>query len=233
MSRVGERIREERTKSGISAKELAKKLGLAESFVNDVEQGRKIVNENIINKIEKLFNTSLSEISFNEVSEPIENIKEAVVNKNMNKTVNKEVSKEVSKEINKQWEDAFSNILKKIPVCDINLKEINGYKYLPVIDKKIEGYSADKIMFVKVEDDSMRGFRLQKDDTVMIYQNTELSNNSLLLLRGENKNVIRQVKRLDANKALIISHSNELKTETRDIKSLNILGRCVKVEIEL
>jgi transcriptional regulator with XRE-family HTH domain len=229
MSRVGERIKEERNKSGISAKELAKKLGLAESFVNDVEQGRKIVNENIINKIEKLFNTSLSEISFNEVSEPIENIKEAVVNKNVNKAVNKEVSKE----INKQWEDAFSNILKKIPVCDLNLKEINGYKYLPVIDKKIEGYSADKIMFVKVEDDSMRGFRLQKDDTVMIYQNTELSNNSLLLLKGETKNVIRQVKRLDANKALIISHSNELKTETRDIKSLNILGRCVRVEIEL
>jgi transcriptional regulator with XRE-family HTH domain len=229
MSRVGERIKEERNKSGISAKELAKKLGLAESFVNDVEQGRKIVNENIINKIEKLFNTSLSEISFNEVSEPIENIKEAVVNKNVNKAVNKEVSKE----INKQWEDAFSNILKKIPVCDLNLKEINGYKYLPVIDKKIEGYSADKIMFVKVEDDSMRGFRLQKDDTVMIYQNTELSNNSLLLLKGETKNVIRQVKRHDANKALIISHSNELKTETRDIKSLNILGRCVRVEIEL
>jgi len=82
-------------------------------------------------------------------------------------------------------------------------------------------------------DDSMRGFRIQKNDTVMIYQNSELVSNSLMLIKGEDKNIIRQIKRLDANKALIISHSNEIKTETREMKSIGILGRCIKVEVEL
>lgn len=218
MSRVGERIREERNKVGMSAKELAKKLGLAESFIGDVEQGRKIVNETIIRKIEKLFNTSLNESGYDEtVSEPVENIKEAPV----------------IKSVNKQWEDAFSNLIRKVPICDMSMKEIHDYKYLPVIDKKIEGYSADKVLFVKVEDDSMRGFRIQKNDTVMIWQSSEFSGNSLLFVREDNKNVIRQVKRLDANKVLVISHSNELKTETRDIKSLTILGRCIRAEFDI
>jgi transcriptional regulator with XRE-family HTH domain len=217
MSRIGERIREERMKSGFSVKDFSKKLGIAESFVNDVELGKKIINENMIKKIEKLLNVTLSEVAFEEISEPVENIKEPNIPKNTNK----------------QWEDAFSHLLKKIPVCDINLKEIYDYKYLPVIDKKIDGHSSDKIIFVKANDDSMRGFRIQKNDTVMIYQNSELISNSLLLIKGDEKNVIRQVKRLDANKALIISHSNEIKTETRDIKSIYVIGRCLKVEVDL
>jgi transcriptional regulator with XRE-family HTH domain len=217
MSRIGEKIRSERLKAGISVKDFSKKLGLAESFVNDVEYGKKIINENMIKKIEKLLNVTLSEVAFEEISEPVENIKETVL----------------PKKANKQWEDAFSNLLKKIPICDINLKEIYDYRYLPIIDKKVEGYSSDKIIFVKVSDDSMRGFRIQKNDTVMIYQNSELVSNSLLLIKGEDKNIIRQIKRLDANKALVISHSNEIKTETRDIKSIVVIGRCVKVEVEL
>lgn len=217
MSRIGQRIREERTKAGISAKDFAKKLGIAESFVSDVELGKKIINENMIKKIEKLLNVTLSESGFGDVSEPVENIKEPVVSKNTNK----------------QWEDAFSNVLKKVPVCDINMKEIYDYRYLPVFDKKIDGYSSDKVIFIKAADDSMRGFRIQKNDTIMVYQNSELVSNSLLLIKGEDKNVIRQVKRLDSNKALIISHSNEIKTETRDIKSIIVIGRCIKAEVEL
>lgn len=217
MSRIGEKIREERIKAGFSAKDFSKKLGIAESFVNDVELGKKIINENMIKKIEKLLNVALSEVAFEEISEPVENIKEINIPKNTNK----------------QWEDAFSHLLKKIPICDINLKEIYDYKYLPVIDKKIDGHSSDKIVFVKAGDDSMRGFRIQKNDTVMVYQNSELVSNSLLLIKGEDKNIIRQIKRLDANKALIISHANEIKTETRDIKSINVIGRCIKVEVDL
>lgn len=217
MSRIGEKIKEERTKAGLSVKEFSKKLGLAESFINDVEQGRRIINENIIKKIEKLLNVTLNESVFTEVDKPVENIKDTGIGKNTNK----------------QWEEAFSNLLKKIPVCDINLKEIYDYKYLPVIDKKVEGYSGDKIVFIKAVDDSMRGFRIQKNDTVMVYQNSELISNGLLLIKGEEKNIIRQVKRLDANKALIISHANEIKTETRDIKSINVIGRCIRLEVEL
>lgn len=217
MSRIGTRIKESRTKSGLSVKQLAKKLGVAESFIADVEAGRKIINEDLIKRVEKVLGSNLSEDIFEEVTEPIENIKEP----------------EVSKTINKQWEDAFSHILKKIPVCDINFREIFEYKYEPVMDRKIEGYSADKLIYIKSPDDSMRGFRINKDDKIMVYQNGEIQNNSISIIDIEGKRYIRQLKRLDSSKVLIISHGSELKTETRDIKSFNVVGRCIKLEIQL
>ncbi|QCX33715.1 helix-turn-helix domain-containing protein [Caloramator sp. E03] len=217
MSRVGEKIQDARQKAGIPIKALAKKLGVSEGFIADVESGRRIINEELIKKIEKLLEVNLNEELFDEVQEPIENIKEVDENKF----------------INKQWEDAFAHILKKIPVCSVNLKEIYGYVYLPVIEKKIEGYPSDKLFYIKVPDDSMRGFRIAKDDKVLVYETSEILSNSICLIDIDGKKCIRQIKRVDANKALIISHSNDLKTETKDVKSFTVIGRCIKLESEL
>lgn len=217
MSRVGEAIKSARCAGGLSSKQFAKKLGVAESFVNDVEMGRKIINEELIKRVEKILNVNLNENVFEEISEPIENIKDV----------------EVNNKVNKQWEDAFAHILKKIPVCDINFKEIYEYKYLPVMDKKVEGYNADKVIYIKAPDDSMRGFRIHKHDKIMVFQTSEISNNGINLIEIEGKRYIRQIKRLDSNKVLLISHSNDLKTETREFKSFSVVGKCIKLDIEL
>ncbi|MDF2673277.1 MAG: helix-turn-helix protein [Clostridiales bacterium] len=217
MSRVGKQIQDARMRTGVSAKQLAKKLGVSESFINEVESGKKIINEDLIRRVEKTLEISLNEEVFVKVAEPVENLKEI----------------ESTKVVNKQMEDAFSHILKKIPVCDINFKEIFDYKYLPIIDKKVEGYNGDKIIYIKVPDDSMRGFRIQRGDRLLVYQNQEFLNNSIVLLEMDGKRCIRQIKRLDSNKILVISHSNDLKTETKDVKSINIIGRCTRLEVEL
>jgi transcriptional regulator with XRE-family HTH domain len=218
VSRVGIRIQDAREKAGISVKQLSKKLGVSESFLCDIEGGKRILNEEHIKRIEKILNVNLNEDIFKEVEAPVENLKEVDNSK---------------KNVNKQWEDAFSHILKKIPICDISFKEIIDYKYLPIVDKKIEGYNADKITYIVVPDDSMRGLRIQKGDKIMLFQNSEIVNNSISLIEIEGKRCIRQVKRLDANKALIISHSSDLKTETRDIRAFAVIGRCVRLEVEL
>ena len=216
MSRVGSQIQTARERSGFSTKELAKKLGVAENFISDVETGRKIINEELIKRIEKILGVNLNDDVFEEITEPLENIKETDINKT----------------VNKQWEDAFAHIIKKIPVCDVYFKEIYEYKYLPVMDKKIEGYNSEKITYIKVPDDSMRGFRIQRDDKIMLNLNPEILNNGILLIEADGKRYIRQIKRLDSNKVLVISQSNELKTETRDVKSFTVIGRCLKLEVE-
>ena len=63
MSRVGQRIKEARLKSGMSQKVLAKKLGVAEKYINDVELGRKVVQESFIDKAAKILNTDLNDIN--------------------------------------------------------------------------------------------------------------------------------------------------------------------------
>lgn len=217
MSTVGKKIQNSRNAIGISVKQLAKKLGVSEGFLQDIESGRKILNEELIKKVEKIMNISLDEDVFDSTDGPVENLKETSISKN----------------VNKQWEDAFSHILKKIPVCDINFKEIYEYRYLPIIDKKVDGYNPEKIKYIKAPDDSMRGFRIHKDDNLMIYENSEILNNSIELVEIDGKRCIRQLKRLDANKVLVISQSNELKTETHEVKSFNVIGRCLKLEIEM
>ena len=58
MSRVGDKIKEARIQSGLSQKALAKKLGVAEKFINEVEMGRRIAQESFIDKasMESLIN---------------------------------------------------------------------------------------------------------------------------------------------------------------------------------
>lgn len=217
MSRVGTGIHNARLQKGISQKELAKKLGVSESFIGDVEAGRKIAKEDLIARAEKLLGVDLNEADLLQTDEPVENIKETAP----------------SKTINKQWEDAFSNVLKKLPIMDIKMREIYGYKYLPVIDKKIEGYNPEKLVYIKVPDDSMRGFRMHKDDNVMLLLNSEVVSNSISLIEIDGKRCIRQIKRLDSAKVLILSHYTDLKTETRDIKSIEVIGKCIRLEVEL
>lgn len=217
MSRVGNGIHNARLQKGMSQKELAKKLGVAESFISDVESGRKIIKEDLIARAEKLLEVNLNEEELVQADEPVENIKEP----------------SPVKAVNKQWEDAFAHVLKKIPVMDTRLQEIYGYKYLPVIDKKIEGHNPEKVVYIRVPDDSMRGFRMHKDDSVLLFQNNEMANNSISLIEIDGRRCIRQIKRLDSTKILILSHYNDLKAETRDIKSVGIIGRCIRLEIEL
>ena len=54
MSRVGDRIKQVRESKGISQKQLGKKIGVAESFINEVEMGKKVLNEKFLEKISKV-----------------------------------------------------------------------------------------------------------------------------------------------------------------------------------
>ena len=63
MSRVGDTIKNARLKSGVTQKALAKKLGVAEKYINEVEIGKRVVPENFIDRVSKVLNVNLNEIS--------------------------------------------------------------------------------------------------------------------------------------------------------------------------
>ena len=54
MSRLGDTIRAARVKAGMTPKALGKKCGVAESFINDVERGTKIVSDDQAQRILKV-----------------------------------------------------------------------------------------------------------------------------------------------------------------------------------
>ncbi len=219
MSRIGGKIKEARLSANLTEKQLAKKIGVAESFIKEVETGRKVINENVIEKISKVLGKDLNDIgmSFEE-----ESFKEEVSK-----------PKKTLEAVQDVWSDAFSSVLKTVPIYRYDLSKALGGKQMPILNNKIEGYSKDKVLFLQVENDDMIGFRIGKEDLVFGHISHEVENNSICLIENNGERFIRQIKRLDNTKLLLVSNNGILKTETVGIKEIKVLVKLERVEIKL
>jgi transcriptional regulator with XRE-family HTH domain len=234
MSRAGERLQSIRTQLGFSQKQLAKKLGVAESFINEVEQGRKILNEAFMNKLTKLTGKDINDITMSieeEASREQVDIKTEPARVNRLDTTKKS-NKDLPK-INDVWSDALNSVLKTVSIYKYDLKQTAGSKQLPVVSNKVEGYALDKVIYLIIEEDDMLGFRIAKGDLAFAHLTHEVENNAICLLDINGERVIRQIKKLDNNKALLISNKGSLRTETVYIKEINVIARLDRVEIVL
>lgn len=223
MSRIGEKIQKIRNQKGVSAKQLAKKLGVSEKFITEVEQGRKVMNETLIDKASKVLGENLNDLTMNFKEEEDNDIKVTDIKMGVTK----------KKEVSPIWDDAFSSILKSIPIYDYSLKRILGKKTLPLISNKIEGYSQDKVLFLAIQNDDMVGFRITKGDIAFGHTINEIENNCICLLEYKGERVLRQIKKLDSNKVLLVSNRGNVITETAEIKNIKPLVKIDKVEILL
>lgn len=228
MSRVGERVKAARLNAKMTQKQLAKKLGVAESFIADVELGRKIMNESLINRIGKLLNTDLNDISMVATDEDLKEEREA-----RKATALPNKAPKVAGETQDIWNQAFGDVLKNVPLYDYSLSKAKETRQLPMHSNKIEGHAADKVFYLEIEDEDMFGFRIAKGDIALAYSIKELDNNSIALIDYKGKRAVRQVKKLDNTKALIISNGKTLKTETASIKDITPIARLIKLEIKL
>ena len=223
MSRVGERIKEAREKSGMTQKALAKKLGVAEKFVNEVETGRKIINESLISKVSKVLNTDLNDINMVVTDEELQ--KELKAEKQLRQTK--------PADVNEVWNQAFGSVLKNVPIYDYSLAQVKGYKQLATASNKIDGHTANKVFYLKIENNDMTGYRIQENDLALCYSIKEIENNSICLVEFNGKRVIRQIKKLDNVKALLISNNGGMRTETANIKEVKAIAKLYRIEFDL
>lgn len=223
MSRVGERIKEAREKSGMTQKALAKKLGVAEKFVNEVETGRKIINESLISKVSKVLNTDLNDINMVVTDEELQKELKA----------EKQVRKTKPAEVNEVWNQAFGSVLKNVPIYDYSLVQPKGYRQLATASNKIDGHTANKVFYLKIENNDMTGYRIKENDLALSYSIKEIENNSICLVEFNGKRVVRQVKKLDNVKVLLISNNGSMRTETANIKEIKAIAKLYRIEFDL
>lgn len=230
MSRVGEKIKLSREKAGMTQKQLSKKLGVSEGFINEIESGKKVVNENVMERISKVLGSQINDISFSFEEESF-NDKTAVA---AGSTVyNKQKNNDKKSENQEIWTDAFSSILKNIPVYTYEIKNVLDTRQLPVISNKIEGFASDKVIYIKIENDDMLGFRIAEGDIALCHMTSEAETNGIYLLEYNGERNVREVKKLDGNRLLLISNKGTLKTETANIKEIKIIAKLLKLEIQL
>jgi transcriptional regulator with XRE-family HTH domain len=104
MSRVGDKIKSIRELKAISQKQLGKKIGVSESFINEVEMGKKVINEKFLEKISKILGEEIEDTSVSfHGDEYVEERKP-----NLERPSNEKV-KEV-------WNDAFNSVLKDVSI---------------------------------------------------------------------------------------------------------------------
>ena len=123
MSRIGDKIKEARLKANIPQKALAKKLGVSEKYINEVEMGRKVAQESFINKASKILNVDLNDVNMIAADEEL--MEEKRIEREFKLTSKKD------NKSNEVWENAFSSVLKNVPIYDYELRSVKGHKELP------------------------------------------------------------------------------------------------------
>ena len=183
MSRLGDLIRTERIRQKMTPKQVAKKCGVAESFIVAVEAGTRIIADDQARRILRtigLKEQTEADFSLDDIAATVDL---AQVQPAMAKTVARPRPQETEKVassddaekgvVGSVWLDALTSVLKRVPVMNAVMKPV-VYRLLPIESGKIEGANPDKVFYFKAPDDSMRGFRIHSGDAALIVPEKEV-----------------------------------------------------------
>ena len=238
MSRLGETIRAARLKKGLSPKALGKKCGVAESFINDVEMGTRIVSDDQAQRILKALGVE------NPISTELEVAAEPEVElrprprpyvipvKKPEEPAYTEAEREAAQASADAWLDALGGVVKRVPIMDEGGVVID-HRLMPVIGGKIEGGHPDKVIFYRCPDNSMRGFRIHAGDLLLTVPAATPVDDAIMLIELDGKRAVRKIKKLDGGKLLLQTYDHALRLDAVELKNVLILGRCVRLEAQL
>lgn len=247
MSRLGDLIRTERIRAKLTPRQVAKKCGVAESYLIAVENGTKIIADDQARRILKsigLREQTEADFSLDDIAATVDL---ATVASPVAKTVTEHpktkpqpreeivASAESDGEKNvtgSVWLDALTSVLKRVPVMNAVMKPVD-YRLLPIQSGKIEGASPDKVFYYLAPDDSMRGFRIHQGDLALIVPAHSPVDGAVMLVEYNSHRYLRKVKRLADFTVILQSFDREYDATTVQINECNFIGRAVKLEIEL
>lgn len=242
MSRLGDLIRTERVRAKMTPKQVAKKCGVAESFIVAVEAGTRIIADDQARRILKTIGLK----EHNEADFTLDDIAATVdlasVQPQMAKAVAQPKPKVVEKVASTEekdesvvgsvWLDALTSVLKHVPVMNAVMKPVD-HKLLPIQGGKIEGANPDKVFYFLAPDDSMRGFRIHAGDHALVVPSQSPVDGAVMLVEYNNHRYLRKVKKLDTYQVLLQSYDREYDAVTAKLGDVNFIGRVVKLEITL
>jgi len=243
MSRLGDLLHTERLRRKMTLKQVARLGGVSESYLKDVEEGKKIIADDQARRI-------LKKIGLNEQTEQgftlddiaatvdLETVKPTAARQPAPKAKPAETETVYHDEEDKGqvqgsvWLDALTSVLKRVPVYNAVMKETD-HRLLPILDGRIEGASPDKVFYYSVPDDSMRGFRILKEDLCLIVPAASPIDGAVMLLEHNEHRYLRKVKKLDALNVLLQGYDREYTAETCALPETTFIGRVVRVEFSL
>lgn len=242
MSRLGDLIRTERVRQKMTPKQVARKCGVAESYIIAVENGTRIIADDQARRILKtigLREQTEADFTLDDIATTVDL---ASVQPQMAKAVQKPRPQEAERVASTQekdegvvgsvWLDALSSVLKRVPVVNAVMKPID-YKLVPIQNGRIEGANPDKVFYFLAPDDSMRGFRIHSGDHALVVPAQSPVDGAVMLVEYNQHRYLRKIKRLEGFQVLLQSYDREYDAVTAQLNEINFLGRVVRLEITL
>lgn len=224
-------IKQERLRAGWSQKQLAKKSGVSESFINEVEAGTKIIADTQATRILKVLGKSNEVFADFEAKADGMPVAEPVRTVVRPKVVKEPISSAPAQPAD-AWVGALGNLMHAVPVKDVNGKIVDSIT-LPVKSGRIEGVLADKVFYLTIPDDSMMGYRIRRRDRVLVLPATVPVDDSIMVFLSEGKYYLRKIKLQDNGRALMQWYDYEPHSEVVMQKAVTLVGRVRRVEFDL
>ena len=238
MSRLGDLILLERTRQKLTRKQVARKCGVSEGYIKDVEEGRRIIQDDQARRILKPLGTSQkneAEFSLDEIAATVDlgTLAPAKPTPQPKADPPKPASKPVSAEEQSGiWLDALSSVLQPVPVMNAGWIQV-ARRMVPIQDGKIEGAKPERVVYFQAPDDSMRAMRIEKGDLVLVVPQALPVDGAIMLVEYGAHRCLRRIRLLGDSKILLQSGDRELDAQAMHINELKLVGRAVRIEIAL
>ena len=233
MSRLGDLILLERTRQKLTRKQVARKCGVSEGYIKDVEEGRRIIQDDQARRILKTLGTSQrkeAEFSLDEIAATVDLGTLAPAKPAPQKA---EAPKPASAEEQSGiWLDALSSVLQPVPIMNAGFVQI-GRRMLPIQDGKIEGAKPERVLYFQAPDDSMRAMRIEKGDLVLVVPQALPVDGAIMLVEYGAHRCLRRIRLLGDSKILLQSGDRDLDAQAMHISEIKLVGRAVRIEITL
>lgn len=241
MSRLGDLILLERTRQKLTRKQVARKCGVSEGYIKDVEEGRRIIQDDQARRILRTLGTSQrseADFSLDEIAATVDlstfaPAKATPVSAQPKPAEPQPAPKAQSKEEQSGiWLDALSSVLRPVPVMNAGWIQVSR-RMVPIQDGKIEGAKPDKVVYFLAPDDSMRAMRIEKGDLVLVVPQNLPVDGAIMLVEYGAHRCLRRIKLLGNGSILLQSGDRDLGTESVHISDIKLVGKAVRVEIAL
>ena len=240
MSRLGDLLMLERTRQKLTRKQVARMCGISENYLKDVEEGRRIIQDDQARRILNKLGTSQrneAEFSLDEIAATVDLGTLAPQKPAPQPEKKPEPQPEPKKPVSAEeqsgiWLDALSSVLRPVPVMNAGWIQVSR-RMVPILDGKIEGAKPDRVVYFLAPDDSMRAMRIEKGDLVLVVPQNLPDDGAIMLVEYGAHRCLRKVKLLGNSNILLQSGDRELAAESVHISDIKIVGRAVRVEITL
>ena len=246
MSRLGDLIRLERTRQGLTYKQVARKCGVSDKYLMEVEAGTRIIADDQARRILKtmgLREQTEADFTLDDIAATVD-LQSAVPQLGRAAEAKKAAAAKAEKKEDAPaaesdpgvagsiWLDALSGVLKHVPVYNAVMKEV-GHRLLPITNGKIEGASPDKVFYFMAPDNDLRGFRVHRGDLVLVVPAQAAVDGAIMLLQTPQGRILRKVKRVNDYQAMLQKYDEAFESEIKNFNELTFVGRCVRLEADL